>query len=388
MKINIIIVLMLALTCWAGCQSGHTRHDGHNHDMSNHNSSHEHESHEHTDEITFTREQAATVGLATEVVAPGVFHHVIKTSGSIESAQGDEAIIVATADGVVTFTNPSISEGMAVRAGQPIATLSAKHLQDGDPATKALIEFETAQKELQRSEALVKEQIISDKEFDQVRLRYETAKTAYDAHASNMSPDGIKVTSPISGYIVSRKVDQGEYVSVGQPIVTVSQNRRLQLRAEVSEKEYAYLKTVSSAHFKTAYDDKIYKLSELNGRIVSFGKATGDSFYLPVTFEFENPGDIVLGAYVEAYLLSTPQENVISIPVAAVTEEQGLFFVYLQLDEECYKKQEVSLGQGDGDRIRVVSGLKEGDNVVVQGVYQVKLAAIGSVMPEGHSHSH
>jgi hypothetical protein len=37
-------------------------------------------------------------------------------------------------------------------------------------------------------------------------------------------------------------------------------------------------------------------------------------------------------------------ENVLSLPRTALTEEQGLFFAYLQLDEEGYKKQEVTLG--------------------------------------------
>jgi cobalt-zinc-cadmium efflux system membrane fusion protein len=398
---SIIIATTVLLTA---CHSGHkealsregtphaheNHHGGHDHDMDHHDSAGVHESHDHdhTDEIIFTREQAEAVGLATEIIAPGAFHQVIKTSGQVQAAQGDEAMIVATANGIVSFINSSITEGIPVKSGEALVTISTKHVQDGDPATRAKMEFETAQKEFQRAETLVKDQIISEKEFEQTRLRYETAKTAHDAHAPNMSVDGVRVTSPMSGYIVNRLVGQGEYVSVGQPIATVSRNRRLQLRAEVSENHYQNLGSIGSANFKTAYDDKVYKLSELNGRLVSFGKASGESFYLPITFEFENPGDIVPGTYIEVFLLSTPQENVLSIPSSSVTEEQGLYFVYLQLDEEHYKKQEVQLGQNDGDRVQVLSGIKEGDKVVTRGVYQVKLAAIGSVMPEGHSHSH
>jgi multidrug efflux pump subunit AcrA (membrane-fusion protein) len=56
------------------------------------------------------------------------------------------------------------------------------------------------------------------------------------------------------------------------------------------------------------------------------------------------------------------------------------------LDEEGYKKQEVMLGQNNGERVQILSGLKNGDKVVTKGVYQVKLAATSSVMPEGHAH--
>jgi RND family efflux transporter MFP subunit len=274
-----------------------------------------------------------------------------------------------------------------VSAGQSIVTISAKKLLEGDPAAKTKIAYETALKEYKRAENLAKDQIISTKEFEQVKLRYETAKTTYDAQASNNTAKGVSVTSPISGYLKNRLVSQGEYVSVGQAIATVSQNKRLQLRAEVTESNFKILKSIKTANFKLSYDKTVYKLSDLNGKLLSYGKSSGDNtFYIPVTFEFDNIGDIIPGAFAEVYLLSSPQNNVISIPVSSITEEQGLFFVYLQLDAEGYKKQEVELGENNGERVHILSGLKVGDKVVTKGVYQVKLAATSTVMPEGHNH--
>jgi RND family efflux transporter MFP subunit len=394
MKTYIISLFIIAAMLLTGCNSGdknknHADKDAHDHEHVD-GGGHNHEGEtlkEHSDEIPFTKQQAEAVGLELEEVTPGTFSHVIKTSGQILSTQGDEATIVATSNGIVSFIDPSISDGAAVRAGEAIVSVSAKNLLEGDPVMKAKIACETAQKEYQRAEGLVKEQIISAKEFEQSRLRYETAKTAYEAQASNITESGIRVTSPMNGYIKNRLVSQGEYVSVGQPIAVVSQNRRLQLRAEVSENYFKALKSIGSANFQTSYDNVVYKLSELNGRLLSFGKASdGQSFYVPVTFEFDHVGDIVPGSFVSVYLLSNAQNSVISVPVSAVTEEQGLTFVYLQLDEEGYKKQEVNLGQSNGDRVQILSGLKPGDRVVTQGVYQVKLAAVSSVMPEGHSH--
>ena len=100
---------------------------------------------------------------------------------------------------------------------------------------KAKIAYETALKEYQRAEGLVKDKIISAKEFEQTRMKYENARTAYEAQAANVTVSGVKVTSPISGYVKNRLVSQGEYVTVGQPVATISKNRRLQLRADVSE---------------------------------------------------------------------------------------------------------------------------------------------------------
>ena len=88
----------------------------------------------------------------------------------------------------------------------------------------------------------------------------------------------------------------------------------------------------------------------------------------------------------EVFLLGTPQENVISIPVSALTEEQGIYFVYIQTGNEEYQKREIAIGENDGKNVRVLSGLDSGDKVVVKGAYQVKLASNSSVLPEGHSH--
>lgn len=53
-----------------------------------------------------------------------------------------------------------------------------------------------------------------------------------------------------------------------------------------------------------------------------------------------------------------------------MTEEQGIFFVYLQLDEEGYKKQEVTLGADNGKSVQILTGIKPGDRVVTEGAYK------------------
>ena len=156
----------------------------------------------------------------------------------------------------------------------------------------------------------------------------------------------------------------------------------------VSEKYYPYLRTIGSANFRTPYNNKVYTLKDLNGRLLSYGKASGDNgYYVPVTFEFDNKGDVIPGSFVEIFLLSSPMENVISLPHTALTEEQGSFFVYLQVDEEGYKKQLVTLGADNGEKVQILSGVKAGDKVVTQGAYQVKLAGATNAIP-AHSHEH
>ena len=367
--------------------SGHS-HEG-NHDHHDH-AEHAHDAHGHAhgEGIAFTKKQAEAAGLVVELVEEAPFSGVIKTAGHIQAPQGAEAVVVATSAGVLYYTNPSIVEGIAVEADKPLAGITAKKLQDGDPLVKARLAYETAQAEYERAQRLVGDKIISVKEYEQIRLRYETAKTTYEGQAKGMTERGASVASPIAGYVKQVLVPNGSYVEVGQPVAVVTQTRRLQLRAEVSERDYAQLAKVTEAHFAPAYIDKLYKTSELNGRLVAYGKAASDaaSHYIPVTFEFDNVGDIIPGSYADVYLLTTPEDGVVSLPTEALTEEQGLYFVYVQVCAEEYEKRSVHPGRRNGERVEILHGLHHGERVVTHGAYHVKLASMSTAIPHGHSH--
>ena len=377
-------------------QEGHNHeaethnHEGHNHAQeakadahAGHDHGHEHGS--NPDEIILAPEKAKAAGVASMEIQPKAFRQVIKASGEVQSAQGNESTIVANVSGVVSFQR-SVTEGMQVGKGTALMSISASNLQDGDPAERARIAYESAKADFDRASRLVESQIVSQKEFNAIKEKYESAKLAYEALSKNQTKNGVSVTSPMGGYIKNLLVKEGDYVSVGQPLATVTQNNRLFLRADVSERYYKYLNGITSANFKTPYDNQVYELEALNGKLLSYGKSAG-SFYVPVTFSFDNKGDIMPGSFVEIYLLSKPMENTIALPIEALTEEQGLYFIYIQKCAESYRKQEVKLGASNGKEVEILSGVNPGDKVVVKGAYHVKLASASNALP-AHSHEH
>ena len=313
------------------------------------------------------------------------FYGVIKTAGHLQTPVGNEVVLVATTAGVLYYTQPSLVEGQAVSEGKALAAISAKKLQDGDPLLKARLAYETALAEYERAQRLVEDKIVSAKEFEQIRLRYETAKTTYEGQAEGMTERGAALASPITGYVKQLLVPHGSHVEVGQPVAVITQTRRLQLVAEVSERDYAQLAKVSAAHFRLTYSDKLYKTDELGGRLLAYGRSSVGAF-IPVTFEVDNVGDLIAGSYAEVYLLTQPESGVVSVPVSALTEEQGLYYVYVQLCAEEFEKREVHPGRRNGERVEILHGLHHGDRVVTHGAVQVKLASMTTAIPHGHSH--
>lgn len=383
-------------------QNDHSGHDDHDHDHDNEDhSGHDHsiqgkdghsgQSHDEEElgdnEVAFSDEQAKRVNLTLEKVTPKPFYQIIKTSGQLIAPVGEESTIVASTSGIIKFTGGGLTPGSAINNAQRLAIVSARNIADGDPVVKSRLQYETAKKEFERAELLVKDTLISMADYNEAKLNYESAQVAYSALANQSACNGVNITSNTQGYIKNILVNDGEYVSVGQPIVTVTKNRRIQLKADVSEQNAGIISQITSANFKTANGKESYSVDELNGKLVSYGKLLdGSSFYIPVIFEFNNTGHFLTGSFVTVYLKTRTIEQAITVPLTAIIEEQGLFFVYVKDREHIYKKKEIKKGADDGKRALILSGLEVGEELVATSAYHLKLSSMSSAIPHGHSH--
>lgn len=265
---GIICLCTLALATFSSCSHSHPHSHGEAEAKEeNHASGHKHG----TDVIIFEPEKAEAAGITVETVTPGPFSGVLKTSGKVLSASGDETSVVSTVAGVVSL-NRQVSEGMPVGAGTPLFTVVSSVLEQGDISRRAEIAYEAAKREYERAEKLVADKIITEKEFTAAKSDYDNARLAYEAVGKSGGTKGIQIKSPKGGFVKECLVKEGDFVNVGQPLMVVTQNRNLYLRAEVAERDYPQLNMITSARFKTSYDDTVYDLEDLGGRLVSRGK--------------------------------------------------------------------------------------------------------------------
>ena len=362
-------------------------HDGHNHEGHHHEHEgvgheHGHEHAGHSDEIAFSEEKAKHFGIETETVAKKSFNEIIKVSGQILPAQGDESVISAKSSGIIKLNTYAI-EGKQVGAGTSIGHISSQNVAGGDANETARINYEAAKRELERITPLYKDRIITEREYNQAKQTYDQAKAAL---ASNTGA-GSSATANIAGTITKMYVKDGEFVETGAPLALVSKNAKLILRADLPNKYAPMVTSIKTANFKPAYTETTYELAKLNGRIVSNKNlSVVTPGYIPVNFEFTNSASIVPGSYAEIYLVGTSKEHCITVPVSAITEEEGYFFVYAKVHPEAYMKKEVKLGMNNGEEVEILSGLHEGDEIVTKGAVLIKLSQATTV--PGHSHEH
>jgi membrane fusion protein, heavy metal efflux system len=340
-------------------------------------------------DISYLKEQAWKVDFATMNVKRGTISEVIKTSGELVSPQMDEVMVVAKTSGLVLFKERSLI-GKEVNAGAHLFTITGKGVTDNNIDVKfqeSRAEFERADKEYNRQLELRKENINAEKDLEQAKLRFEHAKSNYSNIASTYQ-GGQKISAPQNGFVKSVFVTEGQYVETGQPLMQLSKNKNIVLKAEVSQKYFSRLPFITSANFRTSYDSMFYDIRQFNGKVISFGKnVQSQDHFIPIYFQLENRGNIVPGSYADVYLKSGIINNTIAIPLSSVLEENGNYYVYVQSGGESFQKRYIKTGVSDGINVQVVSGINEGEMLVTKGAYQIKLSSQSSAIP-AHGHEH
>lgn len=343
---------------------------------------HEEEESHSGEEIVISKENMARFGIETEVVNPAIFHDVIKTSGSIEASGSDLQTIVAKKSGIVTLT-PGVNEGISIKAGQNIGSISTAGVQGGDQNQAARANLEAAKTEYERLKQLYEERLVTASTFREAERVYREAEALAGKEGS---AGAANIIAGKGGTLVNLFVKNGDYVDVGQPIASVVQNSRQILKADLPAREARHLSHLESANF-IPEGGELVKLETHGGKKLSEGIAGINNGYIPVYFSFEGNPMTSPGGYAEVFLLCGDREGVISLPKDALMEIQGNKYAYVA-DEHGFEKRLVKTGSSDGERIEIKEGLNPGERVVSKGASIVRMMEISAVAPPSHSHNH
>ncbi|MHC1707868.1 MAG: efflux RND transporter periplasmic adaptor subunit [Bacteroidales bacterium] len=345
-----------------------------------------------TNTVSFTKEQSWKIEFASGLPAEEPFGQVIKTSAQVVSAPDDEMVISAKTSGMVVFTGNAMTSGKNITPGQTLFTISGGNMADNNLSVRiqeAQNNYDRTQKDYERKKELAIEKIVSEKDLQIAKNDFYNAKALYDMLSKNFSTGSQTVTSPMGGFIKHLYVTNGQFVEAGQSVISVTKNKTLMLKADVQQKYAPILGSVVSANIRTVQDNRTYSLEELNGKILSYGRNTNEGNYLiPVSLQIENRGNFISGGFVDLFLKTLTSTRALTVPNTALLEEQGNYFVFMQVHPELFEKKEVKPGATDGLKTEIVSGITKDDWIITTGAIFVKLAqATGTLDPHsGHTH--
>jgi len=299
--------------------------------------------------------------------------------------------LVATNSGTIHFVNSSTVEGSYVSEGQQIFYVSGEELTENNISIKynqTKAAFEKSKSDYERASQLNQNKIISDKELEKLKSEYLNIKSEYEVISKTYSRGKGTVVAPAKSFVKEFYVEEGQYVEVGEKLSCLIKQDKLKLTAEVSQKYLNNLPKIQSATFQIANNNTVYDTRDLNGKVLAYGKSLGsESYFIPVVFEIDYHKELLPGSFAQIFLKGKEEKNQIVVSKTSLIEEQENFFVYVEVEHDKFEKRHVLIGDQDGNHVVIIKGLHDGETIVTEGVYFVKLASMSNALPV-HSHSH
>jgi RND family efflux transporter MFP subunit len=258
--------------------------------------------------------------------------------------------------------------GQSVKAGELIARLDA-------PEIKARLEqaqasLQQAERDFKRASALVDQQALTRSEFDTADSRYRMAKAAVDEAQAMMGY--VEVLAPFDGVVTRKWVDVGDQASPGKPLVDIEDPARLQLEADVPEAIAAKVKPNDRMTIRVGRDAE-----ELSGTVVEIAPIAD-----PVSRTFRMKLDLpsapaesgaqrsLMSGQFARLLVPVGQRSSLRVPASAVVHRGQLDIVFVVADQRA-QMHLVKPGREINQETEILSGLDQGDSVVVEGAQQL-----------------
>lgn len=360
--------------------------------LRNSEKSHTHEDALHNNESPEAHQPLQSApSIRLDTVRKDSFSEIIKTGGVVLAGSGNIVTITAKSAGIIRFSQPAVYPGMKVNKGQILFFVSGGNLTGENSLLKLQqlkSDLERVRANFERAQKLYPEKIITQEQFLTAKNEYEKVLAEYDNMSMVFRENEGLILSEYEGFIRDVFVSEGQKVSPGEAIASVQTTRGMVLKALVPPDKMNKVASVRSAWFKTAGSEKLYKTEELHGKIISYGRSTGeDSFYLPLFFSIDFIPGVPEGSFAEVFLRGEEIHDVITVPLKSVMEEFGKYYVFLKDEDGDFIKRYITTAGNDGEKVIVTEGLSAGEVFVADEAYQVKLQQMSGNIP-AHVHNH
>lgn len=252
-----------------------------------------------------------------------------------------------------------VDVGDRVFAGRKVAEM------DNSAVAQAKAQYENNKAAFERSDELYKFGGESKANWEAVKTAYEVSKLAYENLVENTT-----LVSPISGVVTARNYDNGDMVA-GQPIFVVQKINPVKIMINVSESLFTYVKKGMAVNVELdALPERTFKgtVSRINPSI----DAATRTFEVEVTVQNAKE-ELKPGMYARVEMNYGKRKNVV-VPDRAVVKMLGSGdrFIYVVKEDGTVAYTKVELGRRMEEKYEILSGINDGDEVVVTGQIALK----------------
>lgn len=261
----------------------------------------------------------------------------------------------------------NLKEGSYVNKGALLVKLYDGDLQA--QLRKIEVQLKIAEQTEKRQSELLKIQGISQQDYDLSLLQVNNLKADMDIIKTSISKTEIR--SPFNGKLGLRNISPGAYITPATAITTIGQVNQLKLQFNVPEKYGAQLTNGQHISFTVDGTPKIFSATILAKEVMIDENTRSLAIRSVVT---DHDAVLIPGAFAKVKLILGNRNDALMIPTIAVVPQGRKKQVYVYNGGKAAVK-EITTGVRDADNVQVVSGLKEGDTVLITGVLFLRPAA-------------
>jgi len=298
-------------------------------------------------------------------------------NGNLAALPNRDAKVAALVPGRIAKV--LVVEGDHVTADQPVSELDATLLREQErqaeaAVTQAKATTENARISAQREETLQGRGVSSKKEVDDARTQLEVAQATLAQQESALATARAQVSrsivrAPFEGTIVKRFTAAGEQVdgTAAQPIVEIAQINTLELLATVPAARLAEIRTGETFTFQTNSQPEASFTANVVSVLPAVDPATNNG---TIRIRIDNPKHLLkLGQYLSVTLPLKSRGQRLVVPKQTIyPNEAGEPHVY-KLNGDEAEQVAVQLGIQTKDKAEIISGVNEGDTVILSGGY-------------------
>ena len=261
-------------------------------------------------------------------------------------------------------------EGQSVKKGELLVHIDSAderaHLHEAEAGlAQAKARAEEAKLDYDRFNALRAQQAVTEREFQQVALKYQIAEKGLHAARAGLAQaraqvQYVDITAPISGVVVAKHKDNGDMANPGEPILTIEDPTHLELQTYVKEQQINHIQLGDVV--MAAVQALGATIEGHVAQIVPSGDATTHSYLVKATLA-AIPG--LKSGMFASVSFAVGKTHGIMIPRTAIVSSSDIPGVYMVDTDNSVHFRMIRTGREWDGNIEVLSGLNPGERIVV-----------------------
>jgi len=350
--------------------------------------------------LELTQEERQAIEIKTVKASLRPMRNQLRAMGKVLAPQTKKAIVSYAFPARISDIHANIGDW--VKSGQKLVTLQSEEVGKARAEFfKAQADFELARRNLEREKNLFDRGVGAQKNLLTTEAEFKVAEAGLNAaekklHVLGFTEDQVEelnkshqvhpvisLYAPIGGKVIASNAVLGAMVDQATEILIIMDPTLLWVEAEIYERDIAKIKSGQDVEVSVpAYPEEVFpgKISFI-GDVLNEGSRT-----ITVRTEIRNREfKLKPGMFSDMTVFLNHPDAVLALPEAAVLDDRDRKIVFITAADG-YRLQAVSVGIKEGGYWEILDGLKEGEEVVTAGNYQLKSKFYEEILHSSHVH--